>query len=290
MGEQGLFVGLVTVDLTYLTESGPPQPDQKLVALDTTISTGGPATNAAVTFSHLGGKARLLSVVGTHPIHQWVRADLADQGVTLVDLDPSRWQPPPISSIMVTQGTGERAIVSLNALKAQASPEQIPAQILQGIEIVLIDGHQMEVAAAIAQQARSQEIPVVVDGGSWKPGFERVLPFVDYALCSQDFYPPGCQTRDQVVDYLTDIGVPKIAITCGHQPIQFMAGGKQNQIEVPQIQAVDTSGAGDIFHGAFCHFILHQSFPEALAAASEVASRSCQFLGTRSWLMNDPSV
>lgn len=280
----GLFVGLITVDLVYQTIEGPPLPNQKLVATDTTISTGGPATNAAVTFSHLGGAAKLLGVVGGHPIHQWVAADVAQQGVTLMDLDPNRREPPPISSIIVTQGTGDRAIVSLNAAKAQASPQGLPSDILQGVKVVLIDGHQMVVGAALAQQAQAQGIPVVIDGGSWKPGFETVLPYVDYALCSQDFYPPGCQTTAHVLDYLTALDIPHIAITRGHQPIHYIHAGKSGEIPVPQVQVVDTSGARDIFHGACCHFMLHHSFEKALAAAADVASFACQFFGTRAWL------
>lgn len=281
---KGLFVGLITVDLVYLTEAGPPQPNQKLVATDTTISTGGPATNAAVTFSHLGGAAQLLGVVGAHPIRQWVELDLVEQGVTLIDLDPDRKEPPPISSIMVTQGTGERAIVSLNALKAQARPEQIPPQLLQGVKIVLIDGHQMALSVAIASQAKAAGILVVLDGGSWKPGLEKVLPFVDYALCSQDFCPPGCQTSAQVLDYLVSQGIPQVAITQGERPIQYLSPARSGEILVPQVSVVDTAGAGDIFHGAFCRSILAQPFEPALAAAAQIASFSCQFLGTRSWL------
>jgi len=287
MGQQGLFVGLVTVDLVYLTEAGPPRPNQKLVATDTTISTGGPATNAAVTFSHLGGAAQLLGVVGAHPIRHWIQAELDQYQVKLVDLDPDRTQPPPISSIMVTQGTGERAIVSLNALKAQASPEQIPADLLQGVKIVLVDGHQMAVSAAIASQAKAAGIPVVLDGGSWKPGLETVLPFVDYALCSQDFYPPGCQTTAEVLDYLVELGIPHLAITQGERPIQYLNAGQLGAVQVPQVPVVDTAGAGDIFHGAFCHGILTQPFEKALTAAAQVASFSCQFLGTRSWLTDE---
>ncbi len=55
-------------------------------------------------------------------------------------------------------------------------------------------------------------------------------------------------------------------------------------VAVPQINPVDTLGAGDIFHGAFCYYILQRDFPSALAAASQVAARSCEFFGTRSWV------
>ncbi len=288
---QGLFVGLVTIDLVYLSESGPPAANQKIVATDYTVSTGGPATNAAVTFSHLGSDAKLLGVIGSHPIQQWVQADLEAHEITLVDLDPDRPQPPPVSSIIVNQATAERAIISLNAAKAQAQPEQIPPQVwegLLGIDIVLIDGHQMAVGAAIAKRAKAKDIPVVIDGGSWKPGFETVLPFVDYAICSQDFYPPSCETPQQVLAYLVEMGIPQIAITQQNQPIEYLKAGQLGQVEVPKIKPVDTAGAGDIFHGAFCHFILDYDFEQALAKAAQVASYACEWFGTRSWLEHYP--
>ena len=116
---------------------------------------------------------------------------------------------------MVTQGTGDRAVISLNATKMQVSSDQLPIDILSGIEVVMIDGHQMAVGRAIAELAKTNNITVVIDGGSWKPGFETILPFVDYAICSANFYPPGCTNSEEVITYLTAAGVPHIAITQG---------------------------------------------------------------------------
>jgi len=281
MTKQGLFVGLVTLDLVYLV-TALPQSNQKIVALEDSMTAGGPAANAAVTFSHLGNSATLLSSVGQHPSRQLVLADL--HGVAIADLTPNRTQSVPISSILVTQATGERAIVSRNAVQAQAPTTAIPVDILQEIEIVLIDGHQMAVGQAIAKQAKAQQIPVVVDGGSWKAGFEEVLPYVDYAICSANFLPPQCSTLADVFDYLISLKIPHIAITNGSQPIQYFYQGSEGQIPVPKIQPVDTLGAGDIFHGAFCHFVLRTNFLETLALAADVAGRSCQFFGTRQWM------
>jgi len=278
----GLFVGLVTLDLVYLATSAPSS-NQKIVASDYTVAAGGPATNAAVTFSQMG-QATLLGVVGAHPITQLIRADLASYGVVIADLDPNQSLPPPISSIIVTQGTGERAVVSINALKSQVETDRLADDILQGVDIVLIDGHQMAVGQAIAQQAKANNIPVVLDGGSWKPGTEQVLPFVNYAICSANFSPPGCHRAVEVFAYLTATGIPHIAITHGEKPIQYLSQGTIDTLEVPQVDAVDTLGAGDVFHGAFCHYILRENFTVALATAAKVAADSCQFFGTRRWL------
>ena len=281
MSKQGLFVGLVTLDIVYLV-TDLPQCNQKVVALEDSMTAGGPATNAAIAFSHLGDSATLLGSIGQHPSRQLVLADL--QAVAIADLMPNSTQAIPISSILVTQSTGERAIVSRNAVQAQAPVTAIPTDILQGMEIVLIDGHQMAVGEAIARQSKNQKIPVVVDGGSWKAGFEEVLPYVDYAICSVNFHPPQCSTFTEVFAYLTALNILHIAITNGSQPIQYIHQGIRGQIFVPEIQPVDTLGAGDIFHGAFCHFILRTDFLDALTQSAEVAGRSCQFFGTRQWM------
>jgi sugar/nucleoside kinase (ribokinase family) len=295
----GLFVGLVTLDLIYLTPTLPDH-NQKVVALDYAIAAGGPATNAAVAFQHLGNSATLLAVVGEHPFSQFAATDLQAQQVRLVDLAPHWAEPLPTSSILVTQATGERAVISINATRSQAMAEQIPASILQRIrsrqiEIILIDGHQMAVGQEIARQASETGTSVVIDGGSWKPGFEKVLPYVDYAICSANFRPPGCHTLADVLAYLQAANIPNIAITQGERPIIYVEQSyveqdrptepsSQGEIPAPRITAVDTVGAGDIFHGAFCHFIRQTNFRAALHQASQVAARACQSFGTRQWM------
>ncbi len=281
---KGLFVGLVTLDFVYLATSAP-QNNQKIVASDYTVSAGGPATNAAATFSYLGNKATLLGVVGTHPTTEIIKADLASCKVELTDLAPTTIQVPPVSSVIITQGTGERAVVSINAVKTQITSNDIPTDILTRSDIVLIDGHQMAVGNVIALEAKTKNIPVVIDGGSWKQGFESVLPLVDYAICSANFHPPNCNNSEQVFAYLSSFGIPYIAITQGEQPIQYLSNNKISTLEVPPVKnIVDTLGAGDIFHGAFCHSILFQNFSDALADSALIAADSCQAFGTRGWM------
>ena len=282
MAKKGLFVGLLTLDLVYLTPNFPTQ-NQKIAAADYTVSAGGPATNAAVTFSYLGNEAIVLSVAGNHPINGLIRSDLANYKVSIADLEPTRIEPPPVSSIIVTEKTGDRAVVSINYTKEQITADKIPPDILQGVDIVLIDGHQMLVGEALAQQAKTKNIPIVIDGGSWKPGFEKIFP-VDYAICSENFYPPGCENTEQVFSYLSNMGIPHIAIAKGEKPIQYRSHNRIDEIEIPQINPIDTLGAGDIFHGAFCHYIMQNSFREALTAAAKIATHSCQFFGTRRWM------
>lgn len=280
---RGLFVGLVTLDLIYLAESAPKN-NQKIVAADYTVAAGGPATNASVAFSYLGNQSTIMGVVGSHPMTQLIKGDLANYHVAIADLEPSTMTVPPVSSIIVTQATGERAVVSINAVKTQASSASIPTNVLQNVDIVLIDGHQMAVGYFIAQIAKAQNILVAIDGGSWKPGFEKILPFVDYAVCSANFHPPNCHSEEEVFAYLSAFDIPHIAITHGDNPIEYLSNGQIGTVAVPPIHAVDTLGAGDIFHGAFCHYILQASFHDALTQAAKIAANSCKYFGTRRWI------
>jgi sugar/nucleoside kinase (ribokinase family) len=284
MGHQGLFVGLTTLDLiygvTHLLHT-----NEKQVATEFAIAAGGPATNAAITFRHLGNAALLWSGIGQHSVTGLIRADLDVQQVKSHDLLPERTDAPPLSSITVTRQNGDRAVVCRNALNWQAALEQIPSDCLEGIDVVLVDGHQIEVSAEIARAAQQEGIPVVLDGGSWKLGLEKVLPFADYAICSADFLPPGCTTQAEVVQFLlAAIAQPNIAITRGDESIQYVCGEQKGEVAVSPTTPVDTLGAGDAFHGAFCHWILQAQFVEALQGAGAIASLACQEFGTRSWL------
>ncbi|MDY7006667.1 MAG: sugar kinase [Cyanobacteriota bacterium] len=285
MSKTGLFVGLITLDLVYLTTTYP-EKNQKIVAADRTITAGGPATNAAVTFSYFDNQTTLLCGLGNHPITHLIRADLEKHNVTIQDLDKNRDEPPPVSSIITTQNTGDRSVISINATKSQISKKLIDPEIIHNIDLVLIDGHQMAASLEVAQLAKSKNIPIVIDGGSWKPGFEEILPFVDYAICSANFYPPNCESKEEVFAYLANQNIPHIAITQGEKPIKYLSQGKFGNVEVPKINAVDTLGAGDIFHGAFCHYIFNWEFTEALANAVNIAAHSCQYFGTRQWIIS----
>ncbi|MEL6353840.1 MAG: PfkB family carbohydrate kinase [Cyanobacteria bacterium J06627_28] len=280
----GLFVGVTTLDCIYQADH-PPAANEKVVAAKSLIVAGGPATNAAVAFAQLmrSNQATLHSVIGAHALTGLIKEDLLTQGVTLADLAPERLAPPAVSSIVVSAETGDRAVISRSAADAQVDADAVSPDILSGVSIVLIDGHQMAASAQIAQWAKERDIPIVIDAGSWKPGFESVLPFADAVIASANFFPPECETTDAVIRYLLDLGITKLAITRGAKPILFIEGDNTAEMEVPKVRAVDTLGAGDIFHGAFCHFYLTHTFEESLLKASRTASFACQHWGTRDW-------
>jgi sugar/nucleoside kinase (ribokinase family) len=281
---RGIFVGLSTIDLIHTVDEFPPA-DTKAVAHGQKLLVGGPATNAAITFSHFGGDAKLVAAVGHHALASVIREELQHYAVGLIDLTPDSDNPPPVSSVWVNR-RGQRSIVSVNMTRFNIPPSHVDRSILEGASILLVDGHSMAACYAWAEAAVSAQVSVVFDGGSWKPGTDKLLQFVDTAICSADFRPPGCTSEDEAIQYLRETGVRQIAITSGAESVRFITGTSAGSVEVPQVDAVDTSGAGDIFHGAFCFYTASgSSFVDALRESAKVASEACRYHGTREWML-----
>ncbi len=280
---KGIFLGLITTDIIYYVPHHPLN-NQKMKAERQQSFAGGPATNAAVTFAAFGNKASLISGLGGHILARVAKKDLTEHQVLLIDGSDQPKRPPILSAIMVDLSNGERCIVSSNTDLRNLRPDTINNSMLEDADILMLDGYYLPQAIQMAQWARLRHIPVVLDGGSWKEGLETLLPFVDYAVCSNVFVPPGCTDSTNVIAYLQSMGIENIAITRDDEPIIAHHQGETTEVPVMPIKAVDTLGAGDILHGAFCHYILHNDFLASLERAAEVASMSCTSLGTRSWI------
>lgn len=285
---EGLFVGLSTIDIEYLVEKLPPT-NAKTFSTEFAIHAGGPAYNAAVTFSFLGGVAVVLSAVGHGKLSPVVRDDADAYQVRIIDAAPQAKELP-ISSVIVEAKSGDRTLVSnssaagrLEALSDNALADDALAEISPSI--LLWDTFYPELAVEVFKRFQGCGVPVVLDGESWTPGIEALLPNVDVAICAERFLPPGASKGSEVFEALRQVGVRRIAITRGERPILYFDGESSGQIDVAKIRAVDTLAAGDIFHGAFSFFYARGSgFVTALEKAGEVATISCKHFGPRSWM------
>ncbi|WP_405540151.1 PfkB family carbohydrate kinase [Streptomyces sp. NBC_00075] len=286
---EGLFVGLCTLDVIQLVEHTPSS-NQKLTARQQTVAAGGPAANAAAAFAHLGGAARLLTAIGSHPLGLAVAADLHRLGVAVSDLAAGSVEPPAVSSVLVTESSGDRAVVSTNATGHRLAPPDDLDALVAACDIVEFDGHHGELARAAARSARAVGRRTVLDGGSWKAGTQDLLPLIDVAVCSDDFRPPGTHTPEDTLRFLREQGVRWAAVSRGGLPIVWAGPDSGGTVDVPAVPVADTLGAGDVLHGALTHDLaLHdhltpRDFAEALRNAATVASLACASFGTRAWM------
>jgi sugar/nucleoside kinase (ribokinase family) len=280
---KGIFLGLATADIVYYVPHHL-ENNQKLKAERQLAYAGGPATNAAVAFAAFGNETSLITGLGQHPLAHVAKADLGDHKVHLVDCTDQPRRPPVLSAIIVDLSTGERSVVYSNTDLRKLRQDSVNETTLEYADILMLDGYYLPQAIQLAKWAKPLRVPVVLDGGSWKEGLEKLLPLVDYAICSNVFYPPGCTDADSVIACLRDFGIEHIALTRDGEPILGHTQGQVSEVPVMPVKAVDSLGAGDIFHGAFCHYILEHDFLLSLERAGEVASLSCTSLGTRAWI------
>ena len=299
----GVFVGLATLDVVHRVERLPGA-NEKVTALRQDVAAGGPAANAAVVFSALGGHARLVTALGTHPVARLIRAELESRGVEVVDVTPAASTPPAVSAVAITDATGDRAVTSIDAAAHDVAAPVDLARYLAGAQVVLLDGHHPHLTLAAARAAHAdpatgphrQRPLVVLDAGRWRPALAHLLDLVDVAICSADFRVPGTADPDASAIAMLERGVTSLATTHGGAPVQWWqptSSGRTTSgtVAVPAVTVVDTLGAGDAFHGAFAWFVVQRPYgPDgadlrrALDSAARVAALRCTIAGPRAWL------
>lgn len=284
--------GLVTLDLVQAV-AALPRSNHKQVATGFEVDFGGPAANAAGVAAGLGVRSELVTAIGTGPVAQAVSTYLRAAGIDAIDLAPTVDRAFGVSTVLV-EPTGDRAVVSTNA-------RDVPLDLAEGVrrlagaDALLVDGHRMDLCLAMAQAARAAGVPVVFDGGSWKPGTEELVRFVDVAVVSSDFQPPS----GSVAEVMRDAEVLAFGQSRGGEAWELEVAGVRSRIDVPRVDVVDTLGAGDALHGALLAAIARSGVrsgdlpgcaDDLVAAArfaSRVASRSCSAPGARGWLAQD---
>ncbi len=295
----GVFVGLSVLDLVNRVEHYP-GPNEKVTANTQELAAGGPAANAAVTFAGLGGRAILITALGSSLQASIALQDLNTWGVEVIDCAGPEFHLA-TSCITVVEASGDRAIVSLDAgnvpVTVPPSLEDLVESAVQGCDVVLFDGHHPAVAANILEvlstQPESTRPLTVLDAGRYKPQFEWLLPRVDHVVASADFADPKAYVPHSA-GAGNDVGSANQVIvrTRGGQPALYWAAGVHGEVAPQQTQVLDTSGAGDAFHGGYAFSVATQLRDQntsvavewAIAFAHQVAGHRVAHVGPRSWV------
>jgi sugar/nucleoside kinase (ribokinase family) len=287
MSVRGLFVGLTTVDAIFGLDRYPLE-DSKTIARRYTLAAGGPASNAAVVFGYLGGRARLVSGLGRGVLARIAHDDLRLHGIEHVDLCKEEEHEPALSAILTAAETRSRTICTTPAIARQVcgpfDPERVSEYLAQAA-VLLLDGHELDLAIAVAQVARQRGVPVVLDGDLYAPAVEDLLPLVDTVIFGKSFVAPDAEDTEDLFAFFRSFGVRHVAATRGQQPLVFLSEERRGSIAIEPVEAVDTLGAGDVFHGAFCYSLCRgRDFESALRFAARVATASVTRFGTRTWM------
>jgi len=281
----GVFVGLATLDVIHRIAKAPAV-NQKITSTAQFVAAGGPAANAAVTFAALGGDATLVTALGDDPVADLIRADLAEYGVSVVDAATGTIRAVPVSAVSVVESTGDRSVVSLDAVNSDASPPGDLGDLLTTADVVLVDGHHPLLARAAVRLAAARATTLVVDAGRWKPVMNDIVPYATDMVCSNDFRMPGADDAASTAAALVRSGVRTVVTTHGGDPVEWWSDGESGSVPVEPVAVVDTLGAGDAFHGAYSYFStqIESGVAERIDRSARVAALRCSVVGPRAWL------
>jgi len=248
---QALFIGQTYIDVTFLTDRMPTG-DEKDVASAYAISFGGNAVTAAFCCAKLGILPDLLTTVADDWLGRMF-LDMADR--YRISIHARNVGTSSLSLIMPNHG--KRAIV-----RCRDDNYLLPFPILDlaGCRALHLDGHQSDAAIHYAKLCRNAGILTSLDGGGLRSNTHDLLGFIDVAivaerLCQQMGYEPPA-----MLDYLRSRGCRIGGVTLGERGLIWSDNtGTVRTLPallVPSDRVLDTSGAGDVFHGAYIYSYL----------------------------------
>jgi sulfofructose kinase len=249
------------------------------------LSPGGQVASAMVACARLGLRVKYIGTLGDDERGRIQIESLRQTGIDLSDIEVRTNCPNQTAYILIDQTTGERTVLWKRPDGLRLAPESITPEKIACARLLHIDGHDTPAVARAAEIARQHGIPVTVDVDTVYHGFDQVLPNVDYLVASSEFPVQWTSERDPFKALETirrEYRMRIAAMTLGAHGA--LALGDEGFVYSPAfvVNCVDTTGAGDVFHGAFCYAVLKgMSTRDTLEFSNAMAALNCTALGAR---------
>jgi sugar/nucleoside kinase (ribokinase family) len=277
-------VGLATVDLLCVV----PRVEQRLVEVSVfSMQGGGSAANILAVLSTLGVRGRYFGRVGDDEFGRFILRSLQQLHIDTSVLAIEKGKVSPVSIIQIDELSHKRKILLSRGNVTPLSTRDLPDRLLDGAQLLCIDGSQPALQAAVAEKARAKGITVLLNASQLSGGMGELLTLSDIVVGSERFaneLAPSDELATSLRE-ITRLG-PRIAvITMGEAGAVALEGTKLVQQDAVDVFVEDTTGAGDAFCGAFAYAQL-KSWPleRALPFANAAAGLACRSLGSRSGL------
>jgi sulfofructose kinase len=277
-------VGLNATDTLILVSHFPAYAG-KVPIEEEILSPGGQVASAVVTVSKLGLRTKYIGSVGDDERGRVQLASLRETGINLEDVEVRQNCPNQTAYIVIDQSTGERTVFWRRPDCLRLSPESITPEKIGSARMLHIDGHDTPAVEKAAGIARSLGIPVSVDVDTIYHGFDRVLGSIDYLIASSEFPVQWTNERDpfRALEMIQNEYKMKVAgMTLGAHGALARVDGHYIYSPAFVVNCVDTTGAGDVFHGAFCYAVLEgMTMRDALEFSNAMAALNCTRVGAR---------
>ncbi|MCB0083060.1 MAG: carbohydrate kinase [Caldilineaceae bacterium] len=255
-----------------------PGADEKVRSTALLNCGGGLASNAAVTAARLGCRTAFAGYLGNDVYGDFHLTELQADGVD-TDWVIRGSEPTPLSTILV-KPDGLRTIVSYRGNSEGACAGQYGLSSLRA-KSILIDGNQFAFAEELTAHTRAHNIPVVIDTDALRPQTAALVEQVDYVVASERFAEEYGGSAEAGLAQLATVA-PNVVVTLGHRGLIWQRGTERGRVGAFPVNAIDTTGAGDAFHGAFAAGLAQGMEWEALLRyASAVGALCCTKVGGR---------
>lgn len=248
-------LGQVVTDHTFRVDEIEPPPS-KVTARRYEAAVGGMAAHAAIAVARLGGRAVFLGRVGRDEAGEELARALEEEGVDARGLVRGEGAKTPLSAVIVDK-RGERSIVTYRGEGLPSDPGLLDLSVLEGAGALLCDPRWPEGAEAAFRAARERGVPSVLDAEKSEARMLNLLvPLTDHAIFAQTGLSvmfPATLPEEGLRRALATGVTALVAVTRGEKGTLWLTPGMEKPVERPvfPVEATNTTGAGDVFHGAF---------------------------------------
>ncbi len=276
-------IGLVVRDISVLMDHFP-APDEKISARELHESGGGPVPTALVTLARLGRKTAIAGLVGNDAVGRFIVEGLEKESVDTSTVTVHEGFESPTSVIVVENG--RRTILEApHEIGFPLAWDDVRGLPLDDCDALLVDARTVPVQIEAARHVRRAGGLVVLDCGHPREGVDELMKSTDIVIFSHT-YPSALHGGDydvaaflnETTERLPKDGPAIVGVTLGGEGCAVASRDTPMvRVQAPAIDVLDTTGAGDVFHGAFTHaYLKTRSIPESARFANTAAAKKCE--------------
>lgn len=276
-------VGINVIDYLFRIPHFPER-DTKLDALAAAIQGGGLTATAMVACARLGLATRYIGKFGDNEIGVVARRELEAEGIDLTAAVAARGIPNRFCVVLVEEGSGARTIVRQCDPQIWLRPDELDGTAVTSGRLLHLDGYEGDAALLAARRAREAGIPVLMDAEEATERREELFRLVDVLIVGRRYgrLLTGTDDPREILAGLAGLGPSVVGLTLGEAGSMLLHRGKLALAPGFPVEVVDTTGAGDVFHGAFAYGLLQGwEARHILAFANAVSALKCTRLGGR---------
>lgn len=261
-----------------------PESDTKLPLESLVRQGGGPAATATVAAARLGARTAFMGSIGDDDLGEFILRAFDGEGVDTSHIVAFEGAASQFAFIMVESGSGNRTILWTRSDLPTLDPTKLDREFIQSCKVLQLDRHQLPACLQAARWVREAGGIVALDAGTYAPEAEELTPLVDVLIASYNYAVEATGEVDPAQAARALSRGRRIAgVTWGGTGSWFVTSdGDEFHQPAFEVEVVDTTGAGDVFHGAFA-FGLSREWDARRCArfASAVAALKCTKLGGR---------